>query len=649
MKASKVFCMVMGMLALMLILCVSCSGNIGCMDKSGVKSILKVDGNTAELGELGWVKAIHYDVGLRVFDLKKRGNSIEGKIENVRDETIYGVEIWVDYQDTPCINHSAQRNLYPGEVTEWLVHFDDLTECEQSSLFIIVDWSDKEESPFSTSPTTFVGQCCYLEGTPEFIAVQNMCWAITDASNGNLVMQLYEAGTVVPPRIEIDGVQEGVLDFAVTRPAYWQEMSPAARLFSTRSGGLSALDKHSWFVCDGGYRLVQQMIEGGGYDDVQVVPGPGLLLPAEIFMHSTEAITYLDDLKGLKMRHTEDAGEILNRLGVSAIPLLEDETYEAIIRGVIDACEMGDACYNWGMGMHQVARYVYTSESRVPHNFSPLVINRESWDELPTHLKNIIIEEGMAATLDCYDQAITDNAECLQNYVDFGCYVEELPSRVTDTFIAKAAKFYDEQAVGDPFYTEVLQSLRDFTSKTETKSQTSDIEEYSQNDDESELINVDGIARKYNLRVIEIYLDSLLQKYPIQFNTNHSPYYDFDFGFIYENKEYNYSNAIEIYGAVKSLEHIAELLNNSTLNKVNALSTIWELKTAMSSIDTQHINMLLEKQEALQLAKINRNLSYSKEQTTAIIENTYDDYFKILSKLRESLPSVLSELQELSD
>ncbi len=143
MKVSKVFYLVIGMLALMLIFSVSCSDNVSEMDKLGLKDILDVDDNYAELGQLGWIKSIRFDVGLRVFDLEKHNNRIQGKIENMRDETMYDVEVWVDYQDTPCVNCSTPCDLYPGEVTEWVVHFDDLDECEQSSLIIIVDWKGR--------------------------------------------------------------------------------------------------------------------------------------------------------------------------------------------------------------------------------------------------------------------------------------------------------------------------------------------------------------------------------------------------------------------------------------------------------------------------------------------------------------------------
>ena len=55
-------------------------------------------------------------------------------------------------------------------------------------------------------------------------------------------------------------------------------------------------------------------------------------------------------------------------------------------------------------------------------------------------------------------------------------------------------------------------------------------------------------------------------------------------------------------------------------------------------------DMLLEKQNSLQHAKVNINLSYSKEHTTIIIEDTYEDYFERLFKLRESLIRVAASL-----
>ena len=137
MKISKVFYVVIGMLALMLIVSTSCSDSISEMDKLGKKSILKTESNYAELGELGWITAIHYDVGLRVFDIEQHKNSFEGKIENVRDETFYDVQVGIVFRGTSWWGWSTQMNLFPGEVTEWVVPFDNLDECE-GTLAIVV-------------------------------------------------------------------------------------------------------------------------------------------------------------------------------------------------------------------------------------------------------------------------------------------------------------------------------------------------------------------------------------------------------------------------------------------------------------------------------------------------------------------------------
>jgi hypothetical protein len=155
MKASKMFYLFLVLLPLMLIFSMSCSDNSSEMDKLGLKDTLDVESNSAELGQLGWIKSIRFDVGLRVFSLEKYKDRIEGKIENVRDETIYDVLVWVYYQDTICSNHSSPRSLYPGEVAEWVVHFDYLHECEQSSLNIMVDYDEQtsKDGEKTTSPT----------------------------------------------------------------------------------------------------------------------------------------------------------------------------------------------------------------------------------------------------------------------------------------------------------------------------------------------------------------------------------------------------------------------------------------------------------------------------------------------------------------
>jgi TRAP-type C4-dicarboxylate transport system substrate-binding protein len=147
---------------------------------------------------------------------------------------------------------------------------------------------------------------------------------------------------------------------------------------------------------------------------------------------------------------------------MSTIFLPGGEIYEAIQRGVIDGAEAAAWSGNWGAGHYEVAKYHYASTTRAATDPHPFWVNGDAWNALSAEDQALI--EACSRSIKQWGQNYMGylNVEALQKFIDFGCVVQPLPKEIDQAFVNAAEKFYDEKAATDPFYKEVLMSIRQF-------------------------------------------------------------------------------------------------------------------------------------------------------------------------------------------
>jgi TRAP-type C4-dicarboxylate transport system substrate-binding protein len=149
-------------------------------------------------------------------------------------------------------------------------------------------------------------------------------------------------------------------------------------------------------------------------------------------------------------------------IGMSTIFLPGGEIYEAIQRGVIDGAEAAAWSGNWGAGHYEVAKYHYASTTRAATDPHPFWVNGDAWNALSAEDQALI--EACSRSIKQWGQNYMGylNVEALQKFIDFGCVVQPLPKEIDQAFVNAAEKFYDQKAAADPFYKEVLTSIRQF-------------------------------------------------------------------------------------------------------------------------------------------------------------------------------------------
>jgi TRAP-type mannitol/chloroaromatic compound transport system substrate-binding protein len=278
---------------------------------------------------------------------------------------------------------------------------------------------------------------------PSQIYHDKLCKAITEASGGRLEIKPFVGGSVVPQYKELDGVDKGVLDMCFSCPMYNLDKWPAAGLISSRPGGLPGEMLRTWFNYGGGYQLMNEMMEGY---NVKTFAGALSPLPAEVFFHSKKKIETVEDLKGLKARCMGDGGAILKNAGASTVIIPGGELYEAMQRGTIDAFEYSTLASNWNMSFQEVAKYVILSPSRAPSDPQVFFVNKDSWNELPDDLKQLVKDEISKWTQALHEYLTYESLKAAEKFEEYGCEVYHLPEEVEQKVLEEAEKFYEKKS-----------------------------------------------------------------------------------------------------------------------------------------------------------------------------------------------------------
>ncbi len=270
-------------------------------------------------------------------------------------------------------------------------------------------------------------------------------------------MPAHTGGEIVPSMVELDGVNEGVLDFATTCTMYWMDrFGPACNLFTYQIAGLSPTEQFFWMQNEG-LDLLREMTA-----DYNVVWGPGFQTVPEAFLGSKKPLSGPADIKGLKIRTAGDDGKIFTDMGASVVTLSTEETYESLMRGVLDAYQLSSPGYDYSIAMYEVVDHLYVGSARQPQEWQPQMWNADTWNEFPDDLKKMCYEMGAAAAMNYYRFMVNTDLASVPMWAEKGVPLEFIPQSISDEVVRRADLLYSERAAADPFFDKVYTSIQNF-------------------------------------------------------------------------------------------------------------------------------------------------------------------------------------------
>ena len=220
---------------------------------------------------------------------------------------------------------------------------------------------------------------------------QRIADRIAALTDGRMEVRLYAAGELVPAFEAFDAVRDGIAEMTHDAAYYWVAKHKSAPFFCTVPGGLTHQEHMGWIYHGGGQPLWDELYAGFGLKAF-LAGGTGVQMGGWF----QREIVDLESLKGLKMRIPGLGGEVVNRLGVTAVNLPGGEIMPALQSGVIDATEWVGPWNDLAFGFHKVAKFYYGPGFQEPSSSLEVIVDKAKFEALPRDLQAAVEYACMA-------------------------------------------------------------------------------------------------------------------------------------------------------------------------------------------------------------------------------------------------------------
>lgn len=196
-------------------------------------------------------------------------------------------------------------------------------------------------------------------------------------SEGLIEIKVAAAGEIVGALQCFDATRDGGVDMYHAAEYYWQGKSKAFAFFTAVPMGMTAAEIMAWTEFGGGQELWDEL--SAQYNIKAFHAGNTGHQTGGWFKKKMNSI---EDFKGLNMRMPGLGGEVLKRLGASAVPLPGGEIYQSLQSGNIDATEWVGPWNDYAFGFYREAPYYYAPGFHEPGAALALGINLGVWESL---------------------------------------------------------------------------------------------------------------------------------------------------------------------------------------------------------------------------------------------------------------------------
>ncbi|GAB2787400.1 TRAP transporter substrate-binding protein DctP [Halomonas shantousis] len=281
---------------------------------------------------------------------------------------------------------------------------------------------------------------------------------IETLSGGRMKVHVYGAGEMVPALEVFDAVSSGTAQMGHSASYYWRGKVPAAQFFTAVPFGMNALETNAWLYQGNGMTLWDEL-----YAQHNLKPFAVGNTGTQMAGWFKKEINSLDDMQGLKIRLPGLAGEVMNRIGATAVNMPGSEIFTSMQTGVLDAADWVGPYNDLAFGLYQVAKYYYTSAWNEPSAILEGTVNLDAWNALPDDLKIVVAEAARSANLAMIDEFTYRNAEALRTLVEeHGVELRALPDDVLGALSEASNAVLQEQATGDAASEKIYDSYRQF-------------------------------------------------------------------------------------------------------------------------------------------------------------------------------------------
>lgn len=254
---------------------------------------------------------------------------------------------------------------------------------------------------------------------PYQIALEQMAENIDERTDGRVTIEIFPNSEIGAEKELTEGMTLGTVDLVVSSTAPVTNFIPELAvldlpfLFEDRDSAVDILEG------DIGQGMLDKMEDHG------IV---GLSWAENGYRHVTNSkhpIEKPEDLAGLKIRTQENPIHIsaFEELGAQPTPMAWDEALTGLQQGVVDAQENPIIVADQ-FSLHE-ANQDYMSLTGHVYSVAVFMMSKQTYDELPTELADIVVEEGEAIGSVQRDLIVEMEAESLEKVKENGIEVIE--------------------------------------------------------------------------------------------------------------------------------------------------------------------------------------------------------------------------------
>ncbi len=292
-------------------------------------------------------------------------------------------------------------------------------------------------------------------------AAETFAKKVGELSGGRFVISTHAAGELMPAFGVVDGVQQGTVECAHTAPYYFYGKDPTFAIDCSIPFGLNARQMTSLMYECNGMRLMREF-----YSNYNNINFPCGNTGVQMGGWYRKEIKTLEDLKGLKMRISNLAGEVMSRMGVVPQSIPGGEIYQALEKGTIDAAEWVGPYDDLKLGFYKVAKNYYFPAWWEGGPQLSLYVNAKAFAGLSAENKAIIECAAAYAHTDMLAKYDARNPLALKELVANGVKLNRIPKPLMDEAFKHTEAVYADLNAKNPQWKKVFADYSNFRKET---------------------------------------------------------------------------------------------------------------------------------------------------------------------------------------
>jgi TRAP-type mannitol/chloroaromatic compound transport system substrate-binding protein len=217
------------------------------------------------------------------------------------------------------------------------------------------------------------------------VGADRLAARIEAMTGGRLRIRVFAGGELVPALGCMDAVMDGTAEMGHDASFYHVGKDQTFAIFFAVPFGMVADEQAAWLLHGGGQALWDEMNDRYG-----IIAFPAGQTANQSFGWFRNEVNSAEDFRGLKIRMPGLGGEMVQKLGASAVLIAGGEIFAALQSGAVDAAEFIGPVNDLPMGFHQVAKYSYGPGIQEPGGTVQLMVNKSKFMELPADIQEII-------------------------------------------------------------------------------------------------------------------------------------------------------------------------------------------------------------------------------------------------------------------